>query len=923
MDDLEAVLQKSIRGCTEDVEQATSAIIYLEAKDDFLDQLVDLFHSSSDRSTRQVCSFYIAKQVRQRWDAFDAARRELVVQALLTMIAASNISDFVSCFLEVLDVILSSSPEYLPAVLETLDSVSSRLLQLRAYSEIIKSLPPGCAARVAELIAFAWDSGDPRLAMAALDLLRSCPFESDEFAPIWSKMAAVSQNVGQFRASDQKIFWAFVSCFINVGHFSDTDIQLIFAAAFAIAADSEIQTDLRLPALFAFGPMIPLLPEQHIGQIIEVAQDLAIVLVQIENQIPFDALHLIDLCLQTWNNQFEFCRQKIEVAFGDSRPAECIVALSLLTGDSVELQDDELIRDAIIASLEGDVDLLQEAAVRVLGRFQSSQFSNQFLDILAKLLIHWLIEDNPLADPGIDTLESLVRIAELPSDFHLIEEFWASKSAIPADRQISFVNCVAIVGVCQREISPEIMAEITATIRQGLGDSESGGTFSSSLLLLSTISHMTHFDLDPTELLPIVEFGFDQEPHATLVFLHNFARSTGSRYGRFLSACFERVLSLLQSADKQLIRMPAVAAGSLLLRYGVDKSRTNDFFSLLLDEIDLGKGGTRKTFLRGLNSLLQFVDLELLVRYFNILIQRLSQIEDDATEFRELVKAIARIIEFSDAPVFVEPIELLLKDLIQKGMNVPNSERAVMSFAIAKLISRFWKFGSVMNPALFAFCLQSIADPALLSPSDAIFALSGKVPITESESTALNEVLPGLVEAATGKYDQLSLVQLLVSIIESENPLAAILNDFVHIFSTWLDGGIETGSQELTTWLLRLFFNMARQSPEFPPELLATAIHYLFEVDSPKFAAMFAAFLTFCAAGQPWPVEIMIDVALQLGRVFVMTPQERVKRELCPDLVNHAGHCLAALLTTEAVQFRISEQYGELFPSPKAVECEL
>jgi hypothetical protein len=200
------------------------------------------------------------------------------------------------------------------------------------------------------------------------------------------------------------------------------------------------------------------------------------------------------------------------------------------------------------------------------------------------------------------------------------------------------------------------------------------------------------------------------------------------------------------------------------------------------------------------------------------LIERLPQIEDDHTEFRQLVEVITKIIGFSDGPVFAEPIELLLKHLIEKGMNIPNSERAMTSFAIAKLISRFWKFASTIHPVLFNFCLRSIADPVLLSPSDALFALSGKLLMTESESAALSEILPGLVEAATGKQDQVSVVQLLVSMIESGNPLVPILNDFVQILSHWLTGGIETGSQELTTWLLRFFFNIARQSPQFPPE---------------------------------------------------------------------------------------------------------
>jgi hypothetical protein len=454
MIDLEGILQNSIGGDTEEVQQATSMIIDLEATDEFLDQLLDLFHSSSNRSTRQVCSFHIAREVRQKWNVFGPMRRELLVQTLLTMIATFDISDFVSCFLEVLDVIVSNSPEYLPAVVEMLDSVSRPLLQLNGYSEIIWSLPPGCMARVAELIAFAWDSSDPLLAMAALDLLRGCPFESEELAPIWSKVAVFSQNVGQFRPHDQKIFWAFVSCCTAVGRLSDLDIQIIFAATVTVAADSEIQIDIRLPALLAFEPMIPRLPEQRISEIIDIAHEISIVLVHTESQIPVDALRLTNLCVQTGNDQFEFCRQRIETAFGNSDPAECIVALSMLTLDSVELQDDELIRDAIIVSLTGDVELLQEAAVRVLGRFQSSHFTNQFLEVFPKVLIRWLVEDNPLADLGIDSLEQLVSFAELPSGFHLIKEFWASSSAIPPVRQISFVNCVATVGVLQREISP-------------------------------------------------------------------------------------------------------------------------------------------------------------------------------------------------------------------------------------------------------------------------------------------------------------------------------------------------------------------------------------------------------------------------------------------------------------------------------------
>jgi hypothetical protein len=442
-------------------------------------------------------------------------------------------------------------------------------------------------------------------------------------------------------------------------------------------------------------------------------------------------------------------------------------------------------------------------------------------------------------------------------------------------------------------------------------------------MLLSTVAHMPSFDLDPAELLPIVEFGLDQEPHVTLVFLHNFARATRGLYGGFLSACFERVVSLLHSADELLVRMPAIAAGWLILRYGVDKSRSNEFFGILLDDIDLRKGRTRETFMDGLNSLLRFVDFELLVRYFEILVERLPRTEDDPTQFRQLVQAITKIIGFSDARVFAEPIELLLKDLIERRMKVPNSEKAMTSFAIAKLISRFWKFASTINPALFAFCLHSLTDPALLSPSDAMFALSGKVPMTKSESAALSEVLPGLVEAATGEHEQLSVVQLLVSIIESDNPLASILNDCVQIMTNWLDRGIETGFQELMAWLLRLFFNIAWQSPEFPPELLTIAIRHLFDVDGPNFGAMFAAFLTFCAAGQPWPVEIMIEAALQLGRVFAMTPRERVRRKLVPELVHHARQCLGALAATEAVQLRMNEQFNELLASLEAAECEL
>jgi hypothetical protein len=73
-------------------------------------------------------------------------------------------------------------------------------------------------------------------------------------------------------------------------------------------------------------------------------------------------------------------------------------------------------------------------------------------------------------------------------------------------------------------------------------------------------------------------------------------------------------------------------------------------------------------------------------------------------------------------------------------------------------------------------------------------------------------------------------------------------NHFVQILSTWLDGGIETGSQESTTWLLRLFFNIARQSLEFPSEMLGIAIRHLFEVDSPNFSSIFTAFFMFCAA---------------------------------------------------------------------------